>query len=99
MKEISNPMFPLSLVTLPRGSLHRDGQGLGTAPPAKTGAGIRVAWARHQNEVRQAQRLRFDVFAGEMGARLQTPLPGHDVRPRLPLPVDALDWGRDAHRV
>lgn len=40
---------------------------------------IEVRWARHLDEVRAAQRLRFAVFAGEMGARLDTPLPGHDV--------------------
>jgi len=38
-----------------------------------------VQWARHQDDVRAAQRLRYDVFAGEMGARLNTPLAGHDV--------------------
>jgi putative hemolysin len=38
-----------------------------------------VGWARHQDEVRQAQRLRHQVFAGEMGARLSGPLPGHDI--------------------
>jgi putative hemolysin len=41
--------------------------------------GIGVSWARHQDEVRAAQRLRYDVFAGEMGARLNTTIPGHDV--------------------
>ena len=41
--------------------------------------GLSVAWARHGDEVRQAQRLRHAVFAGELGARLNTPLPGHDV--------------------
>jgi len=41
--------------------------------------GIEVQWARHQDDVRAAQRLRYDVFAGEMGARLSTPLAGHDV--------------------
>ncbi|MGZ5270324.1 MAG: GNAT family N-acyltransferase, partial [Ramlibacter sp.] len=30
-------------------------------------------------EVREAQRLRHAVFAGEMGARLDTSVPGHDV--------------------
>ena len=53
-----------------------------TAPPqaaAERGHGIEVQWARHQDDVRAAQRLRFDVFAGEMGARLSTPLAGHDV--------------------
>jgi putative hemolysin len=41
--------------------------------------GIEVSWARHQDEVRAAQRLRFAVFAGEMGARLSTPIAGHDI--------------------
>ncbi len=41
--------------------------------------GLRVQWARHQDEVRAAQRLRHAVFAGEMGARLATPLAGHDI--------------------
>lgn len=40
-----------------------------------------VALARDEAEVRAAQRLRYDVFAGEMGARLSTPLPGHDIDP------------------
>ena len=43
------------------------------------GTGITVSWARHQDEVRAAQRLRHDVFCGEMGARLNTTIPGHDV--------------------
>ena len=46
------------------------------APAAR---GIEVRWAQHLDEVRAAQKLRFDVFAGEMGARLNTPVAGHDV--------------------
>jgi putative hemolysin len=42
-------------------------------------AGIDVTWARHLDEVREAQRLRYAVFAGEMGAVLSNELPGHDV--------------------
>ena len=41
-----------------------------------------VVWAREESEVRAAQRLRYLVFAGEMGARLNTPPgapPGHDI--------------------
>jgi putative hemolysin len=38
-----------------------------------------VCWASHTDELREAQRLRFEVFAGELGARLATPLAGHDV--------------------
>lgn len=41
--------------------------------------GLSVSWARHLDEVREAQRLRHDVFVGEMGARLRTPLDGHDI--------------------
>lgn len=76
MNELPNPTMPLSPVSLPRGSLHRrDHQVL---PEAGRG-GISVSWASHQDEVRQAQRLRHDVFALEMGARLNSPLAGHDV--------------------
>jgi putative hemolysin len=38
-----------------------------------------VSWARHQDEVREAQRLRYQVFALEMGATLPKTLAGHDV--------------------
>ncbi|QCB45662.1 GNAT family N-acyltransferase [Hydrogenophaga sp. PAMC20947] len=41
--------------------------------------GIEVTWARHQDEVREAQRLRYQVFAEEMGATLSSLVPGHDV--------------------
>jgi putative hemolysin len=44
-------------------------------------AGFAASWARHADEVRQAQRLRHDVFALEMGAQLRTPLAGHDIDP------------------
>ncbi len=40
-------------------------------PPAQ----LSVGWAVHDDEVRQAQALRWRVFAGEMGARL-SPLAG-----------------------
>jgi putative hemolysin len=40
---------------------------------------ISVFWARHQDEVRAAQRLRFEIFSGEMGARLNSPIAGHDI--------------------
>ena len=77
MKELTTPTLPPSQVTLPRGSLHpgRDRQLLAQRPDS----GMAVVWARHEDEVREAQRLRYRVFAGEMGARLQSPLPGHDI--------------------
>ncbi|MBX9793260.1 MAG: GNAT family N-acetyltransferase [Burkholderiaceae bacterium] len=43
---------------------------------------LRVSWARHDDEVREAQRLRYQVFATELGARLAAPHgapAGHDI--------------------
>lgn len=83
MKELPSPTFPLSQVSLPRGLLHRTishFQKSSEAPvPQIEPGGLTVSWARHSDEIRQAQRLRFKVFAQEMGARLNTALPGHDV--------------------
>jgi putative hemolysin len=50
------------------------------APPAD--AALDVAWARDAADVQDAQRLRYQVFCEEMGARLTPPPgspPGHDV--------------------
>ena len=38
-----------------------------------------VSLAVDDADIREAQRLRYQVFAEEMGARLASPLPGHDV--------------------
>lgn len=38
----------------------------------------KVAFARSAAELRAAQRLRHDIFAGEMGARLHNQIPGLD---------------------
>ncbi len=83
MREIPTPTFDLSPIALPRGLLHRFFQPRPVqnqqivVPVARSN--IEVSWAKHQDEVREAQRLRFDVFATEMGARLKTPLAGHDI--------------------
>lgn len=50
-------------------------------PPAASPQ-LEAVWARHADEVAEAQRLRHRVFAGEMGARLSPPAgtePGLDV--------------------
>ncbi|WP_395685201.1 GNAT family N-acetyltransferase [Caenimonas koreensis] len=73
MNELPNPTFALSPVAVQRGSLP------GNDADVQRAGGALVSWARHQDEVRQAQRLRFKVFAEEMGARLNTNVPGHDV--------------------
>ena len=52
-----------------------------TPRPPQAAAGFEVYWARLASEVREAQRLRYRVFAGEMGANLPSRTPGvdHDI--------------------
>ncbi|MFF5188074.1 GNAT family N-acetyltransferase [Streptomyces sp. NPDC000345] len=51
--------------------------------PQQSTAPVRytVTLARDEADVRAAQRLRHDVFAGELGALLSSPQPGLDVDP------------------
>jgi putative hemolysin len=77
MKELPIPTLALSTQTLAKGARHQSGPALQPAQGER--GGLAVSWARHHDEVRQAQRLRYDVFAGEMGARLSTSLAGHDI--------------------
>ncbi|MFY8016356.1 MAG: GNAT family N-acetyltransferase, partial [Limnohabitans sp.] len=80
MKELPNPTFPISQIGLPRGSLHQSPQTeSGTSHTKVSKSTIEVSWAKHQDEVREAQRLRYDVFANEMGARLPVTVAGHDI--------------------
>ena len=80
MKELPNPTFALSPVTTPRWSLHPRSHAVFPVAAEKSEPGkIAVSWARHQDEVRQAQRLRYRVFALEMGAILGGTVPGHDI--------------------
>ena len=83
MKELPNPTFALSPVAMPqvtRGSLCPSGQTITSDVVQSLVAGkISVSWARHQDEVRAAQRLRYQVFAVEMGAALPITVPGHDI--------------------
>lgn len=54
----------------------------GRRPQASAKPRLDVAWARHEDEVREAQRLRHAVFVDEMGARLNLPQgapAGHDI--------------------
>ena len=86
MKELPSPTQPLSSILWPRGLFNRSRDRAEMPPPAPATradatvrGGLAVSWARTSDDVRQAQRLRFNVFAGEMGARLDTTSPGHDV--------------------
>ena len=80
MKEIPNPTFDLSPIQLPRGSLHPGStQNQIDLLPRRVQSTIQVSWAKHQDEVREAQRLRYAVFANELGARLPKTIAGHDI--------------------
>ena len=81
MKELPTPTIDLSPIALPRGLLHPSRNESSARVEAKTieRSGISVSWAQHQDEVRAAQRLRYDIFAGEMGARISSSIAGHDI--------------------
>jgi putative hemolysin len=72
------PTLPLSQLIL--GDTRRSPA---AATPARQAAPVLEAtWARSEDELREAQRLRYRVFVGEMGARLAPPdgaPKGHDV--------------------
>lgn len=66
MRDLPLPTLPISQLHPPRRSLHRGAQALDAARLVAT-------WARHADEVVEAQKLRYQVFAEEMGARLACP--------------------------
>jgi putative hemolysin len=82
MKDIPVPTLALSPTGLPRGSLHpsftQNPPSL-DSPLAAKPSQLQVIWAQHLDQVRQAQKLRFNIFANEMGASLATPLAGYDI--------------------
>lgn len=86
MRELPLPTLPVSTLDAlaalgtPRRSLRPPSGDMGSVGHDKVR--YQVVWARHDDEVRQAQRLRYQVFAEEMGARLSTPQgapAGHDI--------------------
>jgi putative hemolysin len=50
-----------------------------TAAPITSTTGYTLLVAHRPAQVAAAQRLRYTVFAGELGAALHTPVPGFDV--------------------
>lgn len=84
MRDLPLPTLPLQEIPslelrAPRRSLRRpDGEAL----PAASQRGLDVVWARDESDVREAQRLRYQIFVEEMGARLSPPVgtpPGLDI--------------------
>ena len=78
MTELTRPPMPI-LTTGIVPARHPQGVVMPSGPEARPSAGIAVSWAKHQDEVREAQRLRYTIFAGEMGANLPCHDPGHDI--------------------
>jgi len=74
------PTHPLAQIVLPCGESRLSSELHGTEiAPKASRSPIIVAWAQHQDEVREAQRLRYEVFVNEMGARLPASLAQHDI--------------------
>ncbi|MFJ8076526.1 GNAT family N-acetyltransferase [Streptomyces sp. NPDC096176] len=72
------PASPLVLPAPLPTQAHAQAPAPAPAPAAGDEPRYVVSLARDQEEVRAAQRLRHQVFAGEMGARLDGPEPGLD---------------------
>ena len=71
MRDLPLPTLPFSDLrphSAERRSLPLDDRQQRTAPPR-----LDVAWARTEDEIREAQALRYQIFANEMGARLSVP--------------------------
>ena len=87
MSDLPLPTLPLADLSSPsaaraaRRSLHPSSNDL-AADAASGRQRLEVVWARSEEDVRAAQRLRYQVFAEEMGARLNVPVgspAGHDI--------------------
>lgn len=82
MRELPLPTMPLSDLRAPAApwrSLHESPEG---PHPSQDKTRLEVVWACNEDDVRQAQQLRYQVFADEMGARLSVPQgspAGHDI--------------------
>ena len=91
MRELPSPFMPLSDLKTPPapwGSLHlRSQHRLGELAETKADTtAFEVSWARTEDDIRQAQALRYQVFAVEMGARMTA-----YARPREALDIDLFD--------
>ena len=83
MKEIPVPTLPFALwgpAAEPFQAHPKSATRIAPAAQVSTVQGeLKVEWARHHEQVREAQRLRYNIFAGEMGARLKEEVAGHDI--------------------
>ncbi len=67
MRELPNPTLPLASISF------KSQKRLPRHEESVPNFNLSVAWARSDEELREAQRLRYRVFAEEMGAHLNGP--------------------------
>lgn len=83
MRDLPLPTLPLSGLYLPPRRERATLAPRSTTPRSPEDAPrFSVQWAQGQRDIREAQRLRYDVFVDEMGARIQPPMgapAGHDI--------------------
>ena len=83
MRELPSPFMPLADLRAhpaPWGSLHPSSSDAPHQPmqPRHRAMAFEVSWARDEEDIRQAQALRYQIFAVEMGARLTATSYGAD---------------------
>ena len=96
MRDLPSPTSPIADLRAPDARR----RSLRPSPFEAPDTALGVVWARDEEDVRQAQRLRYVVFAGEMGARLTVPKDspaGHDIDVFDPFCEHLLVRTRDSH--
>jgi len=82
MRDLPLPTLPFSELHAPQAPRRSLPAGSALESQGLARTRLDVVWARTEEEVRQAQRLRYRVFVEEMGARLSVPQGapvGHDI--------------------
>ncbi|OWQ85341.1 ornithine-acyl-ACP acyltransferase [Roseateles aquatilis] len=82
MRDLPLPTLPFSDLRSPEAPRRSLPAGSQTDAVDTARTRFHVGWARTEDEVRQAQRLRYQIFVDEMGARLSPPVgapAGHDI--------------------
>jgi hypothetical protein len=86
MRELPNPTFALSPLALPRGLFHRPAEYIPrhhnrqTALPPMERGPLVVSWAQPSGRSPGGSAPEVSVYSpNEMGARLSTSVPGHDI--------------------
>ena len=81
MRDLPLPTLPMADLSSQRSAESRAAR-RSLHPSSEQRQALEVVWARTEEDVRAAQRLRYDIFADEMGARLSVPPgspAGHDI--------------------